>query len=160
MPRLKHPAALAAREVAPNSKPSNYPEPFFSRMTKREKRPLGDRFGLRNFGVNLTRLAPGGESALRHSHSAQDEFIYVLEGEPVLVTNAGETRLEPGLCAGFKAGTGDAHCLVNRTSRDVWYLEIGDRSANDVVEYPDDDIRGVPGPDGKRVFVRKNGGKF
>jgi len=160
MPGLKRPAALAAREVAPNPKPSNYPEPFFSRMTKREKRPLGDRFGLRNFGVNLTRLAPGGESALRHSHSAQDEFIYVLEGEPVLVTNAGETRLEPGLCAGFKAGTGDAHCLVNRTSRDVWYLEIGDRSANDVVEYPDDDIRGVPGPDGKRVFVRKNGGKF
>jgi uncharacterized cupin superfamily protein len=160
MPPGKPPAALAARDTAPNPRPSNYPEPFFARMKKREKRALGDLFGLKNFGVNLTRLDPGGESALRHAHSAQDEFIYVLEGEPVLVTDAGETRLAPGLCAGFKAGSGDAHCLVNRTSRDVWYLEVGDRSVNDAVEYPDEDIRAVPAPDGKRIFVRKNGEKY
>ena len=156
----KRPAAIAAREAAPNPKPSNYPEPYYSRMKKRHKRPLGDLFGLRNFGVNLTRLEPGGESALRHAHSAQDEFIYVLEGEPVLITDAGETPLKPGLCAGFPAGSGDAHCLVNRTRHDVWYLEIGDRSVNDAVEYPDDDIRAAPTPDGKRIFTRKNGGKF
>ena len=88
-------------------------------MARREKRPLGDLFGLTNFGVNLTRLAPGGESALRHAHSRQDEFIYVLEGKPTLITDAGETPLEPGMCAGFKADTGDAHHLVNRTRSDV-----------------------------------------
>ena len=75
----------------------------------RGKRALGELFGLTNFGVNLTRLAPGGQSALRHAHGKQDEFVYILEGEPTLVTNAGETPLKPGMCAGFKAGTGDAH---------------------------------------------------
>ena len=108
------PAALAAMAVAPRARKSNYPEPFASRMGRREKRQLGDAFGLRNFGVNLTRLLPGGESALLHRHSVQDEFIYVLEGEPTLVTDAGETKLAPGMCAGFPA-KGAAHQLVNRT---------------------------------------------
>ena len=89
------PVAIEAAQAAPKTKPSNYPEPFFSRMLKREKRPLGDPFGLSNFGVNLTRLFPGGESALRHAHAKQDEFIYILEGEPTLITDAGETPLRP-----------------------------------------------------------------
>ena len=151
------PVAITAAKAAPNPKVSGYPEPFYSRVLGRQKRALGDVFGLKNFGVNLTRIAPGGISALRHAHSAQDEFIYVLEGEPVLVTGAGETQLEPGMCAGFKAGSGDAHHLINRTKREVWYLEIGDRSVNDAVEYPDDDLAVPAAPDGKRVFTHKNG---
>lgn len=91
--------------AAPNPVPALYPEPFASLMAGREKRPLGDLFGLANFGVDLTRIAPGGCSALRHAHACQDEFIYVLEGNPVLVTDAGETLLAPGICAGFRAGT-------------------------------------------------------
>src|SRR6478752_3176288 len=120
------PIAVAAASVQPRIRPSNYPEPFFSRMLKREKRPLGDLFGLKNFGVNLTTLKPGGESALLHVHSKQDELVYILEGEPTLVTDQGEVILRPGQCAGFPAA-GIAHQLVNRTERDVVYLEIGDR---------------------------------
>jgi len=149
--------AIKASEAPPRAKSSNYPEPFFSRMARREKRPLGDLFGLTNFGVNLTRLAPGGESALRHAHSRQDEFIYVLEGKPTLITGAGETPLEPGMCAGFKAGTGDAHHLVNRTRSDVVYIEVGDRTQGDEGSYPDDDIQAVLGADGKWRFTRKDG---
>lgn len=133
--------AVVAREVAPRAKPSNYPEPFASRMAGREKRPLGDLFGLSNFGVNLTQLAPGAVSALRHAHSKQDEFIFVLEGTPVLVTDAGETQLHPGMCAGFKAGTGDGHHLMNRSGHRVVYLEVGDRTPGDVGTYPDDDLQ-------------------
>lgn len=139
------------------AKPSNYPEPFVSRMAGREKRPLGEPFGLRTFGVNLTRLAPGAVSALRHAHSRQDEFVYVLEGRPTLVTDEGETVLEPGMCAGFRAGTGDAHHLVNRSAQDVVYLEVGDRSAGDQGTYPDDDLQAVLGPDGGWRFTRKDG---
>lgn len=97
------PIAVVATQVAPRTKPSNYPEPFASRMAGREKRSLGDLFGLSNFGVNLTKLLPGAGSALRHAHSKQDEFIYILHGHPVLVTDDGETQLSPGMCAGFKA---------------------------------------------------------
>ena len=158
MPREKNsiPIAIEAKSAPLRAKPSNYPEPFFSRMAKREKRPLGDLFRLKNFGVNLTRLLPGGESALLHRHSKQDEFIYILEGEPTLVTDAGETALGPGDCAGFSAG-GTAHHLVNRTVRDVVYLEVGDRSENDEVSYPRDDIQAKLQPDGKWVFMHKNG---
>src|SRR5919107_2045642 len=112
------PLAILASAAPPRTRPSTYPEPFFSRMAKREKRPLGDLFGLKNFGVNLTRLAPGGESALLHRHSKQDEFVYVLEGEPILVTDHDEVQLSPGMCAGFPA-QGIAHQLVNRTDRDA-----------------------------------------
>lgn len=154
----RQPAAIAieAAAAAPRSKPSNYPEPFASRMAGREKRPLGDLFGLRNFGVNLTRLRPGAMSALRHRHSRQDEFVYVLEGEPTLVTDAGATVLRPGMCAGFPAG-GTAHHLVNHSDADVVFLEIGDRSAGDEGFYPDDDIQAAMGPDGAWRFVRKDG---
>jgi uncharacterized cupin superfamily protein len=150
------PVAVQAQTVPPRTKPSNYPEPFFSRMLKREKRQLGDVFGLKNFGVNLTRLMPGGESALLHRHSKQDEFIYILQGEPTLVTETAEVKLSPGMCAGFPAA-GEAHQLVNRTNQDVLYLEVGDRTPGDEGSYPRDDIQAALGADGKWVFTRKDG---
>jgi len=148
--------AVLASSAPPRTKPSTYPEPFFTRMGKREKRPLGDLFGLRNFGVNLTRLAPGGESALLHRHSRQDEFVYILEGEPTLVTETEEIALSPGMCAGFPA-EGIAHQLVNRTDRDVVYLEIGDRTAGDEGSYPRDDLKASLAADGKWVYTHKDG---
>ena len=151
------PVAIVAAQAPARTKPSVYPEPFASLMVGREKRPLGDLFGLSNFGVNLTRIAPGGCSALRHAHARQDEFIYVLQGHPVVVTDEGETPLAPGMCAGFRAGTGDAHQLVNRSDADVVYLEVGDRSAGDAVVYPDDDLQAVLGDDGKWRFLHKDG---
>ena len=160
MEQPKYPLAILAPDAPARTRPSIYPEPFASRMRGREKRPLGDLFGLTHFGVNLTRLAPGGVSALRHAHSRQDELIYILEGSPTLVTNAGETLLRPGMCAGFKAGTGDGHQLVNRTESDVTYLEIGDRSTGDTVDYPDDDMKFVVGADGKRQVLHKDGSPY
>lgn len=151
------PPAIDAAEAPVNAKKSNYPEPFFTRMARRVKRPLGNVFGLNNFGVNLTRLLPGGQSALRHAHSKQDEFIYILEGDPTLMTDVGETQLRPGMCAGFKAGSGDAHCLLNRTDKDVIYLEVGDRTAGDTGSYPDDDIQATLEGSGTWRFPRKDG---
>jgi uncharacterized cupin superfamily protein len=148
--------ALRAADAPLRTKPSNYPEPFYSRMGKREKRPLGDLFGLRNFGVNLTRLLPGGESALLHRHSRQDEFVYILEGRPTLVTDVGEAELSPGMCAGFPA-RGIAHQLVNRTGEDVVYLEIGDRTPGDEGSYPVDDLKAELGPDSQWIFTHKDG---
>ena len=153
------PAALVAADASPRIKPSNYPEPFASRMGERLKRPLGDLFGLKNFGVNLTRLSPGALSALHHTHSRQDEFIYVVEGEPTVFTDAGETRLRPGMVAGFAAG-GTAHHLENRTTSDCVILEVGDRSEGDEVRYPTDDIQAVMDSDGKWKFTHKNGDPY
>ena len=149
-------SALPAREIPPRTRPSNYPEPFFSRMARREKRPLGDFFGLRNFGVNLTILQPGGESALLHRHSKQDEFIYVVEGTPTLVTETGEQLLSAGMCAGFPA-SGEAHQLINRSGEAAVYLEIGDRSAGDEAAYPKDDLAARQGADGGWRFLHKDG---
>ncbi len=148
--------AINAASAPLRSKPSSYPEPFFSRMGNREKRPLGDLFGLTNFGVNLTRLLPGGESALLHRHSKQDEFVYILQGEATLVTDQGEALLTPGMCAGFPA-KGLAHQLVNRSAADVVYLEFGDRTPGDEGSYPTDDLRAVLGADGKWQFTHKDG---
>lgn len=156
MPNEKKPVAVVATDVAPRTKPSNYPEPFASQMTGRVKRQLGDVFGLSNFGVNLTHMVPGSVSALRHSHSRQDEFIYILEGTPTLITESGETQLRPGMCAGFEAGAGGGHQLVNRSNDLVVYLEIGDRTAGDSVFYPDDDIEAYL-ESGTWRFRRKNG---
>ena len=152
--------ALVAAEARPRARQSLYPEEFAVRVAGRLKRPLGDPFGLTNFGVNHTRLAPGAMTALRHAHSRQDEFVYVLEGRPTLITGHGARELAPGVCVGFKAGNGDAHHIVNRTDADVVLLEVGDRTAFDEVEYPDDDIRVVAGPDGGPVFVHKDGTPF
>src|ERR1700730_16631791 len=112
------PTALVAAEVAPRKTRSNYPENYAARVGGRVKRPLGDAFGLTIFGVNLTTLPPGAMSALRHAHTRQDEFLYVLEGTPTLVTDSGETMLKPGMCAGFNAASGDAHHLINRSESD------------------------------------------
>jgi uncharacterized cupin superfamily protein len=150
------PAALLAADAPLRTKLSKYPEPFASRMKGREKRPLGDLFGLTNFGVNLTRLPVGTVSSLRHAHSKQDEFIYVLEGNPTLVTDRGETLLAPGMCAGFKAGSGDAHQLINKSETDVIYLEIGDRTPGDSGAYPDDDLQAIL-VEGQWRFLHKDG---
>lgn len=159
MPASTHPIALVAAEAAPRNRPSLYPEPFASRMSGRTKRALGDLFGLHNFGVNLTRLEPGAVSALRHAHSRQDEFIYVLEGQPALHTDEGLARLSPGMCAGFAAGSGNAHRLVNDTTTPVVYLEIGDRSSGDQACYPDDDLK-ADLIDGQWTFSRKDGSAY
>jgi uncharacterized cupin superfamily protein len=156
MSATSYPAAKVAAEVPVRSKPSVYPEPFASRMAGREKRQLGEVFGLTNFGVNLTRLAPGAVSSLRHAHSTQDEFVYILQGQPTLHTDEGRNQLEPGMCAGFKAGTGNGHCLINETTQDVVYLEIGDRSPGDEGSYPDDDLKAEL-VDGKWKFLYKDG---
>jgi len=153
------PVAVVAAQAPLRTRPSVYPEPFASRMSGRAKHPLGDLFGLTNFGVNLTRLRPSGVSALRHAHSQQDEFVYVLEGTPTLVTDEGETQLSPGMCAGFKAGSRNAHHLVNKSGNDVLYLEVGDRTPGETVTYPDDDIQGIQ-IDGKYQFARKDGRRY
>ena len=151
-----YPAALVADEAPPRTKASNYPEPFASQMTGRRKQPLGDLFGLTNFGVNLTRLAPGAVSALRHAHTKQDEFVYILQGRPTLHTDEGRTRLSPGMCAGFRAGTGNGHRLINETQEEVVYLEMGDRTPGDEGSYPDDDLKALL-VEGKWKFVHKDG---
>jgi uncharacterized cupin superfamily protein len=117
-----------------------YPDKFKPLVAGREKRSLGNALGLTNFGVNLVKLEPGAQSALRHWHSQQDEFVWILEGEITLVTDAGAETLRPGTCAGFPKGKADGHHLVNRSGADAWYLEVGDRSAGDAVVYPDDDL--------------------
>lgn len=159
MSEKKRHKAVKAEEIPVRTKPSVYPEPFFSRMAGREKRQLGDFFDLKNFGVNLTRLLPGSQSSIFHFHTKQDEFIYVLEGNPTLITEEGESILEPGMCVGFAAG-GSAHQIINRSVNDVVYLEIGDRTPGDEGIYPKDDLKAVMGPDGKWVFTRKNGEKY
>lgn len=155
MNEVRPPAAVLAMEVAARTRTS-YPQRFAALLEGRVKRALGDRFGLTRFGVNLTTLAPGARSALRHAHALQDEFVYVLEGRPTLVTDAGSEVLEPGMCVGFKAGSGDAHHLVNATDDTVVYLEVGDRTPEDVVDYPDDDLVAVYGAASWR-FTRKDG---
>jgi uncharacterized cupin superfamily protein len=134
------PVAVTALEVAPRTKPSIYPEPFRSMMSGRVKRPLGDLFGLTNFGVNVTVVSPGSMSALRHAHARQDEFVYVLSGRLVLHTDDGRMELSAGMCVGFKAGTGNAHRLLNESTSEAVYLEVGDRTPGDEVTYPDDDL--------------------
>jgi len=150
------PPAVDAAAVPPRARATKYPAEFARLVAGREKRALGERFGLKVFGVNLTRLAPGAQSAFRHRHTRQEEFLYVLEGEPTLVTDGGEMPLRPGMCAGFPAG-GTAHHLVNRTRRDVVYLEVGDRPQGDEAIYPDDDIKAAMAPDGTWGFTHKDG---
>jgi uncharacterized cupin superfamily protein len=155
MSQEKFPSAITASNVNPRTT-SLYPEPFSSRMQGREKHILGDVFGLTNFGVNQTKLVAGAYSALRHSHSKQDEFIYILSGEATLISDDGETKLTAGMCVGFKAGNGNAHHIVNRSIEDVIYLEVGNRSDGDVVTYPEDDIQALS-VDGKWQFTHKEG---
>ena len=160
MANEQYSAPIVALDAAPRAKPSNYPQPFAARVSGREKRALGDLFGLSNFGVNLTRLRPGACSALRHAHAKQDEFVYILSGNPLLVDDHGEMQLAPGMCAGFKAGTGNGHHLVNRGDEDVLYLEVGDRTPGDAVTYPDDDLLAILAADGGWQFTRKDGTRY
>ncbi len=134
----KSPALCAMNVTAVSG--CSYPEPYKSRMGERSKRKLSEAFSLSQFGVNLVTLGPGGQSALRHWHSHEDEFIYVLEGELVLVTNAGEHLLFASDCAGYQAGCADAHHLLNRSAAPARYLEIGSRISDDQAFYPDDDL--------------------
>lgn len=150
------PTAIHVNEVPIRRQTSIYPEPFATRMSGRQKRQLGDFFGLLNFGINLTALAPKAMSALRHAHSKQDEFIYILSGHPTLYTDTGPVVLGPGMCAGMRAGAGEACNLVNETSEEVTYLEIGDRSPGDEAFYPDDDLMASE-VDGKWKFFHKDG---
>ena len=136
---------------------SSYPAPFRAAVEDREKRPLGDALGLTQFGVNLVQLPPGCWSAQRHWHTHEDEFVYVLDGELTLVTDAGEQVLRAGMAAGFPAGTPDGHHLINRTKQPATYLEVGTRREDlDEVDYPDIDMA-VRHQGGSQMFVRKNG---
>ncbi len=142
------------------SNATGYPEPYRAANQMRWNRRLGDHAKLVNFGVNLTRIVPGGQSSHRHAHSRQDEFIYVVKGEVALETDAGTETLRAGMCAGFPAGTGNAHRFVNRSGEDVLLLVIGDRSAGDEVSYPEIDMHARLGADGRYVFTRKDGTGF
>ncbi len=153
------PIAFTAAEAPKRAKVSNYPEPFASMMIGRVKQPLGDAFGLTAFGVNRTTLVPGAVSSLHHSHSRQDEMIYVLEGHPTLVSGETEMLLHPGMCAGFVHG-GPPHHLKNNSLQDVVILEIGDRGAGDEIVYPLDDLQVATGSKGERYFAHKNGEPF
>ena len=138
---------------------SGYPQPFKSRMGDRAKRRLGDACGLTKLGVNLVTLGPGGQSALRHWHTLEDEFVYVLEGEVVLVTDAGEQVLKSGTCAGYPAGKRDAHHFINRSTRPARYLEIGPRLDGDTAFYPDDDLMWIETEAGS-VPAHKDGKRY
>lgn len=148
---------ISAKSIPAKMGKTIYPEPYASLVEGRLKRKLGEFFGLTNFGINLTHLSPGARSALAHSHSQQDEFIFVLEGTPTLVLEQEEFTLNPGECYGFKAGTGIAHQLVNRSEESVIYLEIGDRTAGDEVEYPNDDLKVTQLPNGEWALTHKDG---
>jgi uncharacterized cupin superfamily protein len=137
-----------------------YPEPYASLVQGRLKRKLGDVFGLTNFGVNLTHLSPGAMSALAHCHSTQDEFIYILTGSLTLILGDEEFALNPGDCYGFKAGTGVAHHLINRSTETVTYLEIGDRTVGDEVSYPKDDLKAIQVADGLWHITHKDGNPY
>ena len=136
---------------------SGYPAEFAARCLPREKRALGDAAGLTKIGVNLTTLMPGKESAMRHWHTREDELVYVIEGEVVLVTDQGEQVLGPGMYAGFPAGVEDGHQLVNRTDRPARYLEISNRDPADGASYPDVDLAYGKTADGRPRFTHKDG---
>ena len=150
--------AIAATSVEPRTG-SSYPAPYDADCAGREKRRLGDAFGLTQFGVNLVRLSPGQMSSQRHWHSREDEFAMVLEGELVLVTDAGEQTVGPGMVMGFKAGAEDGHHLVNRSDSVAVYLEVGTRDPLDECDYPDIDmlLRIV---EGRHRFVHKDGKRY
>jgi len=137
-----------------------YPPPNDSVLNGKARRALGDPNGLTKFGVNLTEMQPGSVSALRHWHTEEDEFIYITEGTPTLVTDEGEQQLRAGMCACFPAGSGDAHRLENRSDAVVRYLEVGNRSAREDVHYPDDDMvmKRVAGE--APVFTRTDGSPY
>lgn len=134
-----------------------YPPPYRNSIAGRSHKSLGDAVGLSQFGVNLTQLAPGARSSLRHWHERQDEFIFVLEGELMLVEDGGETLLRAGDAAGFKAGVANGHHVVNSSASDATFLEIGTRTASERVEFSDVDLVAVVSPDEPRVRYCQRG---
>jgi uncharacterized cupin superfamily protein len=154
---LKKPA-LDPMSVPPRTS-SGYPEPYRSRVLPREKRQLGDALGLTKIGINHTTLPPGKESSMRHWHTHEEEFIFVLQGEVVLRTDAGEQLLKAGMCAGFPLGTTDGHQLVNRGTEPAVYLEVSNRDPLDEAAYSDVDLR-WNAADARGIFTRKDGSKF
>jgi uncharacterized cupin superfamily protein len=148
---------IAAAEVPVSTRKSLYPAPFAARVEGRTRQRLGDHFGLANFGVNLTRLAPGSISALLHHHSRQDEFVYILSGTPILVLDDREYPLRAGDCCGFRAGSGVGHQLANRSREAVLYLEVGDRTPGDYPAYPRDDLMFTAVEGGGWIVTRKDG---
>ena len=144
-------------EDVPEDNQSTYPDPFRQSQRKRFNRRLGNFAGLKNYGVNLIRVVPGGQSSARHAHSKQDEFVYVLAGELILVTDAGRETVRPGTCIGFPAGTGDGHHFLNETASDATFIVVGDRTPGDEGSYPDIDLAWKAGPDGKMGYFHKDG---
>ena len=150
--------ALDPMSIEPRTT-SGYPEPYRSRVLPREKRALGDPLGLKTIGINQAILMPGKESSMRHWHTHEEEFIYVLSGEVVLRTDAGEQTLTAGMCAGFPLGSSDGHQLVNRSATPAVYLEISNRDAADRAFYPDVDLQ-YNGANAEVMFTRKDGSRF
>jgi uncharacterized cupin superfamily protein len=148
---------IAAVTIDAQTRKTIYPAPYADLVAGRIKRRLGDHFGLSHYGVNLTQLQPGALSALLHKHSVQDELIYIVTGTPVLIIDKAEYLLKAGDCCGFKGGNGKAHHLANRSDSVVTYLEVGDRSPGDEVEYPDDDLMFAKTPDGQHYVAHKDG---
>jgi uncharacterized cupin superfamily protein len=150
-------SALDSHAVEPISR-TGYPEPYAARVMPREKRRLGDAFGLKKIGINKTTLPPGKESSMRHWHTHEEEFVFVLEGEVVLRTGAGEQVLRAGCCAGFPAGLDDGHQLINRSAKPAVYLEMSNRDAEDTAYYSDPDVDLVANPPHARgKMTRKDG---
>lgn len=149
--------ALDPLTVAPLNR-SGYPHPYRERVLPREKRPLGDALRLTRIGINRSTLQPGKESSMRHWHTLEDEFVYVLEGEVILRTGAGEQRLTAGMCAGFPAGRSDGHQLINRSDRPAVYLEVSNRDPQDVGHYDDADVDLIwSPPHAPGRFTRRDG---
>jgi uncharacterized cupin superfamily protein len=153
MPVIEDPLALQGRRG------TVYPAEHASGFEGRVKRAMTEKLGLTQFGVNITTLEPGARSSLRHSHAQEDEFVYVLSGELTLITNDGERKLRASMAAGFPRGDGDGHHLVNNGTAPASYLEIGTRSSDDDVDYPDLDMKGVK-RGGRYSFFRKNGDPY
>ncbi|HET6282222.1 MAG TPA: cupin domain-containing protein [Polyangia bacterium] len=147
--------------TAPQGSGTRYPPPHDAACRGREWRRLGDAAGLTQFGVNLMRLAPGVWSSQRHWHALEDEFVHVLEGELVLVTDQGEELMHAGDCAAFKAGDRNGHCLQNRSTADATVLVVGSRIDDDYAEYSDLDMVSLPGRyTGRGGFRRRDGSEF
>jgi uncharacterized cupin superfamily protein len=153
MPSLKLPALDPS--ALEEKRGSLYPEPFKSRMGDRAKKRLGAACGLKNLGVNLVTLG-SGQSSVRHWHTLDEEFVYVLEGELILVTDEGEQRLTAGMCAGYPAGVKNAHHFINRSGKPAKYLEMGTNVPGDTAFYPDDDLFIRWGEDGMK-YTHKDG---
>lgn len=145
--------------TSPARKGSRYPAPHNIPCVDRTKHILGDQFGLDQFGVNLAVMPPGVWSSQRHWHENEDEFIYVLEGEITLADDSGEHVLTPGMCAGFKAGVNNGHCLKNLTNKTVKYLEVGSRHPVEKAQYSDIDMMAII-KNNKAQFVKRDGSEF